>query len=148
MARRSSNAIQGTTCPRQRLAAGEARAEVDPARCDEVVRRFVAACAGGDLDAFLGLLTSDAVLVFDGGPEVRTAARHPLRGAERVARFLRHVMSRLPACGHVVPTTLNGGPAVLVSAGQVSSSGRCSSSRARTAPASSAGCATRRSSSD
>jgi RNA polymerase sigma-70 factor (ECF subfamily) len=99
---------------RQRLAAGEARADVDPARRDEVVRRFVAACTGGDLDAFLALLTTDAVLVFDGGAEVRTAARHPIRGAERVGRFLAYVMGRRAAGRNVVVTTLNGGPAVLV----------------------------------
>jgi RNA polymerase sigma-70 factor, ECF subfamily len=101
---------------RQRLDAGRTRTDADLDRRDEVTRRFVHACNGGDLDAFLALLTDDAVLTFDGGPEVRTAARHPIRGADRVARFLSYVVDRL-ADGHVVETRLNGGPAVLVSTG-------------------------------
>jgi RNA polymerase sigma-70 factor (ECF subfamily) len=99
---------------RQRVDAGRTRTDADLDRRDEVTRRFVQACNGGDLDAFIGLLTDDAVLTFDGGPEVRTAARRPIHGADRVARFLIYVMDRL-AGGHVTPTTLNGGPAILIS---------------------------------
>jgi RNA polymerase sigma-70 factor (ECF subfamily) len=101
---------------RQRLDDGRPRTDVDPARRDEVVRRFVAACEGGDFDAFLATLVADVELVFDGGPKIRTAARHPIRGADRVARFLAYVMSRLPTTRRIEITTLNGGPAVLVHA--------------------------------
>ena len=99
---------------RQRLDAGRARTDADLDRRDEITRRFVDACNGGDFDAFFELLTDDAVLTFDGGPEVRTAARHPIRGADRVARFLTYVMDRLTG-GDISVTTLNGGPAMLVS---------------------------------
>jgi RNA polymerase sigma-70 factor (ECF subfamily) len=98
---------------RQKLAAGRPRVEVDLAQRDELVRRFVAACDGGDLDAFLAMLTDDAVLVSDGGPNVR-AARHPIRGADRVGRFLAYVITRADAYRRPVATTLNGGPAVLL----------------------------------
>jgi RNA polymerase sigma-70 factor (ECF subfamily) len=102
---------------RQRIDAGRPRVDVDPSQRDEVLRRFLDACDGGDLDAFLDLLTDDAELVFDGGAEVRTAARHPIRGAERVARFLAFVMDRLTDGGTVTRVTLNGGPAALVTTG-------------------------------
>jgi len=45
---------------------------------------------------------------------VRTAARHPIRGADRVARFLAFVMGRVADGGRVEPVSLNGGPAALV----------------------------------
>jgi RNA polymerase sigma-70 factor (ECF subfamily) len=102
---------------RQRIDAGRPRLDADRSQRDEVLRRFLDACEGGDLDAFLDLLTDDAELVFDGGPQVRTAARHPIRGAERVARFLTFVMGRLTDGGAVKRTTLNGGPAALVATG-------------------------------
>ncbi|MHB1138318.1 MAG: hypothetical protein ACYC2O_05120, partial [Microthrixaceae bacterium] len=41
----------------------------------------------------VALLTPDAVLVSDGGSKVK-AARHPILGAERVARFVRGVWPR------------------------------------------------------
>lgn len=102
---------------RQRIAEGRPRTDVNVTQRDEVLRRFVDACAGGDIDGFLDLLTDDAELVFDGGAGVRTAARHPIRGADRVARFLAFVMRRLADDGRVQPVTLNGGPAALVTTG-------------------------------
>lgn len=98
---------------RRRLEDGRPRIVVDLRQRDELVRRFVAACDGGDLAAFLAMLTDDAVLVSDGGAHVK-AARHPIRGADRVARFLAYVMSRAAVSRRVTPVTLNGGPAALV----------------------------------
>ena len=98
---------------RQRVDRGRPRRTVEPAVRDEVLRRFIAACEGGDLDSFIATLSGDAVLTFDGGPEIRTAARHPIRGADRVGRFLAHVMRRMTPARALVPVTLNGGPAVL-----------------------------------
>lgn len=101
---------------RQRIEADKPRTHADLAQRDEVLHRFLDACEGGDMDAFLALLTDDAELVFDGGAEVKTAARHPIRGADRVARFLAFVMGRLTGGGRIEPVTLNGGPAALVTA--------------------------------
>ncbi|MGN6696010.1 MAG: RNA polymerase sigma factor SigJ [Aquihabitans sp.] len=101
---------------RQRIEAEKPRTDADPAQRDEVLHRFLDACEGGDMEAFLALLTDDAELVFDGGAEVKTAARHPIRGADRVARFLAFVMGRLADGGRIEPVTLNGGPAALVTA--------------------------------
>jgi RNA polymerase sigma-70 factor (ECF subfamily) len=101
---------------RLRIEAEKPRGDVDLAQRDEVLHRFLDACEGGDMDAFLSLLTEDAELIFDGGAEVKTAARHPIRGADRVARFLAFVMGRLADGGRVAPVSLNGGPAALVTA--------------------------------
>ena len=99
---------------RQRINDGQTQTEVTPAQRDEVVKRFVAACDGGDFDAFFAALVADVELVFDGGPDVRTAARRPIRGADRVARFLAFAMARLTSRRRVEMATLNGGPAILI----------------------------------
>jgi RNA polymerase sigma-70 factor (ECF subfamily) len=102
---------------RQHVDAQRPRLDVDPAERDEVVRRFIAACEGGDLDSFLDLLTDDAELVLDGGAEVRTAARRVIRGADRVARFLTYVMAKVAADGRIESAVLNNGTAALVFTG-------------------------------
>lgn len=54
---------------------------------DRVVRAFAAANRSGDLAALISSLDPNVVLRSDGGGQVR-AARNPVRGADRVARFL------------------------------------------------------------
>lgn len=54
---------------------------------DEVVRAFAAAARSGDLAALIGTLDTDVVMRADGGGLV-TAARNPVVGAGRVARYL------------------------------------------------------------
>ena len=101
---------------RQRIEAERPRTDADLTQRDELLHRFLDACDGGDMDAFLALLTDDAELVFDGGADVKTAARHPIRGADRVARFLAFVVGSLTDGGSIQAVTLNGGPAALVTA--------------------------------
>lgn len=52
----------------------------------EVLEKFLRAMAGGDIDAVLGLLHPDAVMIGDGGGKVRTAV-HTVTGAEKIVRF-------------------------------------------------------------
>lgn len=66
------------------------RFDVDDGTHREVVDAFAAAAMSGDVDALLRLLDPDSVLVGDGGADFR-AARHPIVGAERIARFLSGV---------------------------------------------------------
>ena len=74
---------------------------------DAVVEAFGAACRGGDLSALVALLDSDVVLRSDGGGVVR-AARHPVRGASDVARFLLGVLAKRPGVSVVEVTTTDG----------------------------------------
>ncbi|MGY1771185.1 RNA polymerase sigma factor SigJ [Blastococcus sp. SYSU D00813] len=64
-------------------------------RHDAVTRAFAAACAGGDLAALVAVLDPDVTLRSDGGGVV-SAARNPVRGADRVARYLLGTLGRDP----------------------------------------------------
>ena len=66
---------------------GGARFDVGAAEHREVTEKFIAACAGGDLDGLLEVLAPDAWGDFDAGPgDPRTFG--VIRGAVRVARNL------------------------------------------------------------
>jgi RNA polymerase sigma-70 factor (ECF subfamily) len=84
-----------------------------PERLDAgVLGRLMAAVAAGDLVQTLELLDADVVLLSDGGPE-RKAARRPVVGADRVARFAINVARR----GQVTrfqATEVNGAPALVL----------------------------------
>jgi hypothetical protein len=60
---------------------------------DSTVRAFAAAARAGDLAALVAVLDPDVVLRSDGGGRV-SAARHPVHGADRVARFLLGALGR------------------------------------------------------
>lgn len=79
-----------------------------------VANRFVAAIMIGDLDAVRELLDSQVVLVGDGGP-TRHAARRPVLGPERVARFVVNIARRVPPGADVDAVWVNGVPGLLVS---------------------------------
>ncbi|MFE2755869.1 sigma-70 family RNA polymerase sigma factor [Actinosynnema sp. NPDC059335] len=59
----------------------------------EVLERFLAAVASGDLDAVVGLLHPDVVMVGDGGGKARTAVQ-VVSGADKVARLILGLMRR------------------------------------------------------
>jgi RNA polymerase sigma-70 factor, ECF subfamily len=63
------------------------RVEVHAAEHSQTVAAFLKAASGGDLQALLATLDPDVVLTSDGAGEV-TAARRPVYGAGRVARFV------------------------------------------------------------
>lgn len=81
-----------------------------------VATAFVGAVMSGDLDAVRSMLHPDAVLTSDGGPH-RHAARRPVVGADRVARFLVNIARRVPDDVRFDPVWVNGSPGVLVSFG-------------------------------
>jgi RNA polymerase sigma-70 factor (ECF subfamily) len=62
---------------------------------DAVARAFAAAATTGDLSALVTVLDPGVVLRSDGGGRV-SAARHPVRGADRVGRFLLGLPRLLP----------------------------------------------------
>jgi RNA polymerase sigma-70 factor (ECF subfamily) len=80
-----------------------------------LLARLLVAVATGDAAQTLELLDADVVLVSDGGPD-RHAARRPVVGAARVARFVINVAGRYPDA-ELEPTEINGAAALVLRAG-------------------------------
>jgi RNA polymerase sigma-70 factor, ECF subfamily len=83
------------------------RFPVDPARHRQTVRRFLAATEGGRLADLLAVLDPDVVLTSDGGGQV-SAARRPVRGADRVARFVAGSAEKEGTRGNIRIIDVNG----------------------------------------
>ena len=93
-----------------------ARYDADPADEKRLLDGFLAATFDGDLDALKLVLHDDVVAWSDGGAD-RRAARHPILGAERVARFMTGIARRGPDDGAALgiePVRVNGDPGYLV----------------------------------
>jgi RNA polymerase sigma-70 factor (ECF subfamily) len=86
---------QLVTRARRRVHERRPRFEVAPEVHTRLLNELLHATSTGDLDGLVGLLTEDAVLRADGGGIV-TAARNPIVGADRVARWLFGVMQKAP----------------------------------------------------
>jgi RNA polymerase sigma-70 factor (ECF subfamily) len=78
-----------------------------------IASAFVGAVMSGDVQAVMSMLGADAVLMSDGGAR-RHAARRPVVGPDRIARFLVNVVRRLPEGASMQPVWVNGSPGVLV----------------------------------
>jgi len=105
------------------------RFEVDRTAQQRVTERFLEATSSGDLGALMEVLAPEVTLVADGGGRA-LAPRRPVRGAEKVARFLlavateertarflRSVEAEPSLDVHVHLAQVNGGPGVVVTAG-------------------------------
>ena len=90
----------------------ERRSTVDPAEHQRLLAAFLAAAHDGDLRQLEDLFSPDVVTLADGGGVVN-AARHPVLGAAKSARFAAGIARRLAAAG-MEPVFVNGGPALLV----------------------------------
>lgn len=82
-----ANARQLVTRARRRIEDRRPRFDPDDAQHDALLARFLAAAEDGDLAALEALLAEDAVLYSDGGARV-SAARRPILGAAKIARFM------------------------------------------------------------
>ncbi len=80
---------------RQQLARDRPRFQPDRREHEQLLERFIAASATGEVDPLLELLAEDATLWSDGGGRV-LAARNPIAGARNVARFLVGVRDMQP----------------------------------------------------
>ncbi|ASW89319.1 RNA polymerase sigma-70 factor [Mycobacterium marseillense] len=87
----------------------------DPERTAEITTQFLAAAAGGDVEALMTMLAPDATWTADSGGVV-SAARRPVVGADKVARAIAGLMRRAAemATLRVEMVTCNGAPAVLL----------------------------------
>jgi len=88
-----------------------------PSRPDEqawhLAAGLAAAVAAGDLDGMVALLAPGVHLVSDGGAN-RRAARHPVVGVDRVARWLLGVMRKAPEGVSGELAEVNGAPAFVL----------------------------------
>jgi RNA polymerase sigma-70 factor (ECF subfamily) len=76
-----------------------------------IVKDFKRAWEAKDIDALVGLLDPDATATGDGGGLVG-AALHPVRGAERIARFFADRISTVPDV-RILERTVNGQPGLV-----------------------------------
>ena len=89
-----ANCRQISRRARQSVAARRPRFDPSPEAEERLLQGFLEACTSGDMDALLSLLSDDVTLWSDGGRVV--AARNPIHGPDRVARFLLGVMREAP----------------------------------------------------
>ena len=81
-----------------------------------IATTFVGAVMSGDVDAVRSMLSPTAVLVSDGGAH-RHAARRPVVGPDRIARFVVNLGKRAAGRLDFEPVWVNGRPGVVVSLG-------------------------------
>ncbi|GHB79012.1 DNA-directed RNA polymerase sigma-70 factor [Streptomyces cirratus] len=84
----------------------------DPQRWQGLVDTFMAAARDGDVARLETLLSADARLVSDGGGVV-SAARRPIVGRDKVARFLVGVLEKFASGLPVALAEVNGMPALV-----------------------------------
>lgn len=97
---------------RQRIGDERPRFRPAPAHVQQLVERFLAAARNGDVRALERLLAADVTSWADGGGQV-TAARRPVRGAGRVARYLAGAITKFGTGFEALRAEVNGEPAVL-----------------------------------
>ncbi|MEH6571350.1 MAG: RNA polymerase sigma-70 factor [Halioglobus sp.] len=78
---------------------------------DRLFGRFIEATGQGNLQPLFDMLADDIVLYSDGGGKVLAALR-PLRGKERIIRFLRRTLGQRDSAGEVSLCRVNGQPAI------------------------------------
>ncbi|MFF3660898.1 RNA polymerase sigma-70 factor [Streptomyces olivochromogenes] len=92
------------------------RYEVDPAERRDLTERFLAAAAGGDLEALMSLLAPDVRLIGDSGGLSKAPLR-VIESADKVGRFLYAVAQQGVPDLSFRSLELNGGAALLVLSG-------------------------------
>jgi RNA polymerase sigma-70 factor (ECF subfamily) len=92
---------------RDRVQAERPRVDADPDHAEELAAAFLGAVIQGDVDGLRRLLTDDVLHLSDGGAH-RRAARRPVVGADRVARLLVNLASRMAPGTRVDPVRVNG----------------------------------------
>jgi RNA polymerase sigma-70 factor (ECF subfamily) len=91
----------------------ERAAPVSPEEQHRLLAAFVDAAQRGDLEALEAVLAEDVVALSDGGGAV-LAARKPVAGRERVARFLLGILDKFARDIEAVPAMVNGEPGFIV----------------------------------
>jgi RNA polymerase sigma-70 factor (ECF subfamily) len=90
------------------------RFDTDPVTRAQLTERFLDACQRGDLTTLLAVLAPDVVFIGDSGG-IGRAPRHPIHGADKVARFLLAIRATPVPDPRVELTQVNAGPAIVIS---------------------------------
>jgi RNA polymerase sigma-70 factor (ECF subfamily) len=98
---------------RQHLGARHARYHASKEQQEAILHQFLRACLDGDMDGLLGLLANEIVFYADSGGKA-PAARHPIAGADRVARYLLGLVRKAPEDLRLRVALINGQPGMLL----------------------------------
>lgn len=79
-----------------------------------VASAFIGAVLSGDIDLVTSMLAPGAILTSDGGARHK-AARRPIVGADRIARFVVNLGQRVEEGATMEPVWINGSPGALMS---------------------------------
>jgi RNA polymerase sigma-70 factor (ECF subfamily) len=109
-----ANTRQLVTRARQHIADGR-RTPVNADEQRRLLEAFIAAAQKGDIATLEGLFASDVVSYSDGGGVVRTAARAPVSGSERVAKFIASFAWHFWADVTLKLVDINGQASILIS---------------------------------
>ena len=85
---------------------------VDARESERITTEFLIAAVTGDLNELISMLAPDVVFTADSDGKA-SAARRPVRGAEKVARLLIGLMTRAGSEYRLELTTYNGAPAMI-----------------------------------
>jgi RNA polymerase sigma-70 factor (ECF subfamily) len=111
-----ANARQLVRRAKRSIAAGRPQFPCDPRVAADLTQRFLMACTSGDLDGLVAILAEDAVAWADGGDRFH-AARRPVIGADRIARFVASIVKKWSDAGDVRRAPINGGVGLMFSTG-------------------------------
>ena len=107
-----ANARQIVRRAKLRIVGGRPRAVSDPRAAERLATRFLDTCVTGDIDGLLAMLSPDVVAWADGGGRF-AAARRPIRGADRVVRFVASLAHKWAESGTLRVSPVNGGVGLL-----------------------------------
>jgi RNA polymerase sigma factor (sigma-70 family) len=103
---------------REHVQARRPRYQVDPHVSQQVTERFLAAVAGGDLNALMHVLAPDVTVWADGGGKARATGAHPVHGRDKIARLIISDAFRHPIPDLAIRyRRVNGEPSALLMSG-------------------------------
>ena len=111
--RSEANCRQILSRARRHVSDRRTRFEASPQQQEKLMSQFVEAATGGDIRGLLALLADDITFWSDGGGKAPASLR-PIRGRERVARFIVNALRRLVPSDRVSRLLeVNGQPGVV-----------------------------------